>query len=167
VAFLSMLSWRGMNVSRVLLLAITNSPICSIHTHYTILETPQDVYWGCDIVEHPGPQWTACNHCPLSLSATRVATHWLKQVTDRYEYAVHIIIIIKALCKLGNNALLLCIALIWCLSKLPSPCSNISFPILHVCFTAHSWLPQGTILVNNYNSGDKCNCQNNKCFFAV
>jgi len=29
------------------------------------------------------------------------------------------------------------------------------------------WLPQGTILVNSCNSGDKCNCQNNKCFFAV
>jgi len=114
-----------MNVSRILLLAITNSPICSIHTHYTMLETPQDVYWGCDIVEHPGPPWTACNHCPLSLSATRVATHWLKQVTDRYEYAVHIIT--KALCKLGNNAFLSCVALTWCLGKLPSPCSNISF----------------------------------------
>ena len=49
-----------MNVSRVLLLAIINSPICSLHTHYTILETPQDVYWGCDAVEHTGPQWTAC-----------------------------------------------------------------------------------------------------------
>ena len=28
------------------------------------------------------------------------------------------------------------------------------------------WLPQGTILVNSCNSGDKCNCQNNKCFFC-
>jgi len=150
-------------------IATSNNKLSNLfHTHtlhYT--GNPKDVYWGSDIVEHPGPQWTACNHCPLSLSATRVATHWLKQVTDRYEFAVHIIIIIKSLCKLGNDALLLCIALIWCLSKLPSPCSNISFPILHMCFTAHSWLPQGTILVNSCNSGDKCDCQNNKCFFAV
>jgi len=36
-----------------------------------------------------------------------------------------------------------------------------------VCCIAHSWLPQGTNLVNSCNSGDKCNCQNNKCFFAV
>jgi len=35
-----------------------------------------------------------------------------------------------------------------------------ALPVLHVCFTAHSWLPQGTILVNSCNSGDKCNCQN-------
>jgi len=74
---------------------------------------------------------------------------------------------IKPLCKLGNNAFLLCIALIWCLSKLPISCRNFSFPVLHVCFTAHSWLPQGIILVNSCNSGDKCNCQNNKYFIAV
>jgi len=40
-------------------------------------------------------------------------------------------------------------------------------PVLHVCCIAHSWLPQGTILVNSYNSVDKCNCQNNKCFSAA
>ena len=28
-------------------------------------------------------------------------------------------------------------------------------------------LPIGIILVNSCNSGDKCNCQDNKCFFAV
>ena len=28
------------------------------------------------------------------------------------------------------------------------------------------WLPQGTILSNSCNSGDKRNCQNNKCFFC-
>ena len=33
-----------------------------------------------------------------------------------------------------------------------------------MCCIAHSWLPQGTILVNSCNSVDKCNCQNNKCF---
>ena len=77
--------------------------------------------------------------------------------------------IIKALCKLGNNAFLLCIALIWCLSKLPIPCNscNFRFSCTPWCFTAHSWLPQGTILVNTCNSGNKCNCQNNKCIFAV
>ena len=55
-----MLPWCRINVSRVLLLAITNYPICSLHTHYTLLETPQDVYWGCVVVEHSGPQQTAC-----------------------------------------------------------------------------------------------------------
>jgi len=77
--------------------------------------------------------------------------------------AVHMII--KALCKLGNNALLLCIALISdALANFPALVATSAFPVLHVCFTAHSWLPQGTILVNSCNSG---NCQNNKCFFAV
>ena len=79
--------------------------------------------------------------------------------------AVHMII--KALCKLRNNALLLCRAHIWCLSKLPSLCTNFSFSCTPCVFTAHSWLLQGTILFNSCNSGDKCNCQNNKCIFAV
>jgi len=38
--------------------------------------------------------------------------------------------------------------------------------VLHVCCIAHCCLPQGNILVNSCNCGDKCNCQNNKCFFC-
>ena len=64
-------------------------------------------------------------------------------------------------------ALLLCIALIWYHSKFHSPCSNFTCSVLHVCCIAESWLPQGTILVNSCNSGDKCNCQKKKCFFVV
>ena len=81
--------------------------------------------------------------------------------------AVHMII--KALCKLVNNALLLCIALIWCLSKLPSPCSNIRFsctPCVFYCpqlAATRDYSGQHAVatLVTN------AKCQNNKCFFAV
>ena len=50
-------------------------------------------------------------------------------------------------------------------ANFPALVATSAVPVLHVCFITHSWLPQGTILVNSCNSGDKCNCQNSKCFF--
>jgi len=52
-------------------------------------------------------------------------------------------------------------------ANFPALVTTSAVPILHACCIAHSWLPKGTILVNSCNSGDKCNCQNNECFFAV
>jgi len=52
-------------------------------------------------------------------------------------------------------------------------CTNSIVAVLHMGCIAHRWLPQGTNLAStlkphhNCNSGDKCNCQNNKSFFAV
>ena len=75
--------------------------------------------------------------------------------------AVHMII--KALCKLVNNALLLCIALIWCLSKLPSlvATSNSMCVVLLAATRDYSGQHAVATLVTN------AKCQNNKCFFAV
>jgi len=53
------------------------------------------------------------------------------------------------------------------LANFPALVATSTVSVLHVCCIAHSWLPQRTILVNGCNSGDKGNCQNNTCLFAV
>ena len=92
---------------------------------------------------------------PLSLQVVCNHSLWLK---DMYEYySSHD----KDLCRDQ------CPSLIGCLSKLPSPCSNSAVPVLHGCCIDIAGCHKGLFLVNSCNSGNNCNCQNNKCFFAV
>ena len=100
----------------------------------------------------------------LQMNIIRLLKKWSSQnrtsQTGSYTYEVWVLQFTR------EQWPLLCVALIWCLSKL-SLVTTLAVPVLHVCCIAHSWLPQGTILVNSCNSGDKCNCQNNKSFFPV
>ena len=100
-------------------------------------------------VNHPEPLslQVVCNQGNHSL--------WFKQV--RYVWVLD-------LCK--GTIPLLCIALIWWLSKLPSPCSNFSCSCTP-CVYCPLLAATRDILVNSCNSSNNCNCQNNKRFFAV
>jgi len=64
---------------------------------------------------------------------------WLKQVTDRLVWVLQFT---WQWSLQGEQCPLLCIALIWCLSKLLSPCSNFSCSCTLCVLYCHSWLPQ-------------------------
>ena len=117
------------------------------------------------------------DHCLSNLSATRVTTH-----RSQIGMSTAVNMTVKALCKEQ------CLFVVYSTYLMPSrPCNNfskrenkrrcvpysiLSFMNSHNNFSCSCtpcvlyWLPQGTILVNSCNSGDKCNCQNNKCFFS-
>jgi len=94
------------------------------------------------------------NHCLSNLSANRVTTH-----RSQIGMSTAVNMTIKALCK---GTMPFCCVYTYLMPS--SPCNNFSCSCTPCVLY---WLPQGTILVNSCNSGDKCNCQNNKCFIAV
>ena len=90
------------------------------------------------------------NHCLSNLSATMVTTH-------RSQIGMSTAVNIWQLRLFAREQ---CPFVVYSTYLMPSsPCNNFSCsctPCVLYC------LPQGTILVNSCNSGDKCNCQNNK-----